>query len=232
MPPLIQALKDKDILVREETAWALGGIDDSSIVGPLSGLMKDTNEDWGVRIGAARGLALQRINYDYALEFLAVTLTRDPESLHRCTAAVALGEIKDPRTIKHLISALGDVSTSAVFALQEIGEPAVEPLITIISISDIDDIAHFFNVDRGACQEWWEKNEYRVRSYAIDILGMIGDRRAVDPLINLLKDEDQSIQEKTFEALIEITGKDFGVDYGAWQEWWEKNKENILMDEK
>lgn len=67
-------------------------------------------------------------------------------------------------------------------ALVKIGKPAVEPLIAALT----------------AESEW-------VRSLAAETLGIIGDRRAVDALINLLQDDDESVKVKTYAA--EALGK-------------------------
>ncbi|NSW54250.1 MAG: HEAT repeat domain-containing protein [Anaerolineae bacterium] len=68
-------------------------------------------------------------------------------------------------------------------ALVKIGKPAVEPLIAALTAES---------------DEWG-------RSLAAETLGIIGDRRAVDALINLLQDDDESVRVKTYAA--EALGK-------------------------
>lgn len=72
---------------------------------------------------------------------------------------------------------------NAIEALVEIGEPAVEPLIQALN------------------NESWV-----VREAATEALGKIGDERAVEPLIKVLDDEDETtfVREAAAEALGEI----------------------------
>ena len=55
-------------------------------------------------------------------------------------------------------------------------------------------------------------------------MGRIGDKRAVEPLIEALKDEDEGARWLAAEALKKITGNDFGEDYEEWRKWYEKQK--------
>ena len=68
-----------------------------------------------------------------------------------------------------------------------------------------------------------EKNP-RVRQRAAFILGMSKDPRAVEPLIAALKDGDTTVQDRAAEALVKITGQDFGKDQGKWRQWWKENQ--------
>ncbi len=65
------------------------------------------------------------------------------------------------------------------------------------------------------------------RSSAAWALGKIGDKRAVEPLIAVLKDKGSYVRYYASEALTKITGKDFGEDQAQWQKWWEQNKSSF-----
>jgi len=70
----------------------------------------------------------------------------------------------------------------------------------------------------------------RVRRGAAFALGIIRDSRAVEPLIDALKDEYEQVQNRAISSLRQITGKDydFGEDPVKWQQWWEQNKDKFL----
>jgi len=56
------------------------------------------------------------------------------------------------------------------------------------------------------------KRESReLRAGVAKALGEIGDARAVDALIEALKDEDRGVRERSIDALVEIAKKDLGV---------------------
>jgi hypothetical protein len=60
------------------------------------------------------------------------------------------------------------------------------------------------------------------RRRAAASLGNLQDFRAVDPLVKSLRDEDTFVQKYALEALIKLTGQQFGNDPEKWQEWWKK----------
>ena len=128
----------------------------------------------------------------------------------RVRAALALGEIKDSRAAEPLLAILKDedhiIRASAVMALAKIIDPsAMEPLIAALK----------------------DKSK-RIRRRAAVALGGIKDYRAIEPLIAALKDERLIVRVKSAYALYEITGTDLGRSTEKWQEWWAKNKQNIL----
>ncbi|MFC1632255.1 HEAT repeat domain-containing protein [Candidatus Omnitrophota bacterium] len=104
-----------------------------------------------------------------------------------------------------LILALKDKDASvrvhAEWALLEIKDPrAVEYFIPILK----DD--HYF-----------------VRQTAARALADIKDPRAVEPLIEALRDE-ASVRNNARQALIEITGQNFGNKPMQWHEWLEQDR--------
>jgi HEAT repeat protein len=95
----------------------------------------------------------------------------------------ALGDIGDDRAVEPLIDVLmkdqySGVRWRAARALAQIGEPAVEPLIGLLS-HPVEDIR-------------WK---------AAIALGEIGDRRAIPPLIWLLHDHDHFVKGRAAHAL-------------------------------
>jgi HEAT repeat protein len=99
----------------------------------------------------------------------------------RHAAARALGEIRDIRAINPLIAALKDntlidhpfinelidTQEAPIWALKKIGEPTIQPLISALKDND--------NVYIGA----------------VKVLAEIGDKRAVEPLIAILENDER-----------------------------------------
>ncbi len=67
-----------------------------------------------------------------------------------------------------------------------------------------------------------------VRRAAIEKIGEIKDPRAIEPLIETLKDKDNdsNVVLSAKDALLKITGtgNDFWRDITKWKEWWQENK--------
>lgn len=126
-----------------------------------------------------------------------------------CNAVNALPESFDVnQTIEPLITALMNEwapGNKIAKKLVKIGRPAIEPLVVAL------------------------KNEHsNVRFNAAWVLGEISDIRAVDPLIENLKNDSLSDKRSADKALMKITGQNFNEDITKWQEWREKNKESLL----
>ena len=168
LEPLIKALEDED--VRYYATDALGKIGDKRAVYPLINIL---NTKIGVtdRVCTKVVKALGSIGDSRAVEPLIEAL-EDKERYVRYNAADALGKISDKRAVEPLIKALEDkdqyVREIAADALVKIGNGAVEPLIKTLE-----------NKDKGGY----------VCYSAADALGKIGDKRAIEPLIKLLRIE-------------------------------------------
>ena len=148
--------------------------------------------DDGVRSRAAE--ALGELKASEAVPQLIRALV-DPAPSIRESAAKALGMIGDARATGHLIRALGDeweVHRAAVKALEGIGTPAVEALLRNLE---------FLKTIRPV----YPRNG--VMGGVIEALGGIGDRRAVEPLMEALKDESSLVREKAAAALGRIGDK-------------------------
>jgi len=62
----------------------------------------------------------------------------------------------------------------------------------------------------------------RVRLGAMSALARTGNRDAVPPVIELLKDENEVIRRRARKSLIELTSQDFGDQIELWKQWYEK----------
>jgi HEAT repeat protein len=203
--PLIASLRSKNLKIRVRAAIVLGEIKDLRAVEPLIAALKD--KKYLIRASAVAALA--QIDDPRAIEPLIAAL-KDEHPFVRVVASRELGKLKYLRAAGPLLDALRDedidVRRSVVEALVELKDPrTVEPLIAALK----------------------DGNKGTRRGAAIS-LGAIKDPRAIEPLIAALKDERLIVRVKSAYALYEITGKDFGRNQEKWQEWWIKNKRNIL----
>jgi len=227
--PLIYVLKiDENRDVRTKAAWALGQIDDPRSVDPLSyASVKDAD-------GYVRGEAYKALQKNTAggdkVDARSVDpiigALKDKNDEVRYRAAEALGILKNATAVDPLIYVLKidenrDVRTKAAWALGQIDDPrSVDPL-SYASVKDADgyvrgeaykalqkntaggDKVDARSVDPiiGALKD---KND-EVRYRAAEALGILKDAAAVDPLIDVLKnDENRDVRTKAAWALGEI----------------------------
>ncbi|MGD2152502.1 MAG: HEAT repeat domain-containing protein, partial [Gemmatimonadales bacterium] len=210
-------LEDDDPRVRRYAAWALGELENDRGVMPLIQSLDDRDAD--VRLVAAWGLG--EIKDDMAV-YPLIELLDDDEPLVREMAALALGEIEDPAAVRPLtealrrderlrepvIWALGEIDTrdanrarNAAFAswgrdswgndevwTGRLGSSEARPLA-----ADLDALTAALRHD-----------DPRMRRSAAEWLGIRGDERAVDPLLDTLRDSRPAVRAMAVWALDEI----------------------------
>jgi HEAT repeat protein len=133
----------------------------------------------------------------------------------RRDAARTLGEIGDPAAVEPLIQLLrtespgSRVQKSAMWALAEIGGPAVESLIEALrdenrsvreraanALGEIRDTRAVQPLIHALEDEYWP-----VRKAAVIALGIIGDAGAVEPLLEALQDDEGPVRKAAEEWL-------------------------------
>ncbi len=177
---LVRLLNHSDPDIVYHAAEALGEIGDAGAVEPLITVLKH-EEMSGVRWKTAESLV--KIGTPSVEPLISVLQHSDSDV--RWKAAIALGEIRDPRAIGPLIRQLSDtdrfVKGRVAHALGMIGVPAVDPLIQALH-------------DGDGNQRW----------AAAIALGGIRDPRAVEPLILALADKYENVRAEAAAALVAI----------------------------
>ncbi len=169
--PVIQSLTSPDPRVRRETAYLLGELGDPLAVEPLARLLDDPDP-------------VVRKNACYALGALAPA-TGDPGWVVRALVA----RLGDPD---------GDVADQARSALVRFGRAAVDALVEVCRNARPHVVVRALNAlrDIGSPQaepvmiELLTHPDRRVRVAAVSGLVEVGTARAVEPLLQALRDED------------------------------------------
>lgn len=176
----IDLLNDPDWVVRREAAITLGEMADERCVEPLAKALRDG--DWQVR-----EVAIEAMGHvgSPAVEML-IRLLRDWDV--RKYAILALGKIRDERVLDPLMHQLrnDEFRDDAINALVELGEPSVPRFIA--ALKDRDE---------------------NVRKAAVLGLGRIKNSEAIDPLIDMLGDNDW-FTRLTAAAALESIGDERG----------------------
>ena len=180
VPLLISALKEHHWSKKPKISEALVKIG-APVVLPVIALIKDKGLDKDTHEYARK--ALKEVNDIDAVEPFIEAL--NDEDLME-PVIYALGQIGDPRTIGPLVKVLDknnlSVRKAVCKSLVHFGALAVEPLITYLE----------------------DKDSSSARDIAEEILGQIGDKRALKALITALRDEDDSVRKAAVDALKEM----------------------------
>jgi HEAT repeat protein len=151
-------------------------------------VLKDDN--WDARLKSIENA--RTLNESDAVDVLTEGL-KDKNSSIRIKAAEALGNYNHTRSRDALIQALGDnnsqVADQAKISLVQIGVAAVVPLIAALKV---------------------ENSTHRAN--AAQVLGRLGDPRAIGPLRQLqMESNDREIQTKVAYALRKLDWKERGT---------------------
>ncbi len=193
--PLVSLLRDKDRAVREAAIGALTAIGEPSV--PVLGLCLS---DPLALVQEAASTVLASIADERVLEPLTVSL-RNRDWIVRMQAAKALGRIKDSRAVEPLIPLLQDsvkaVREEAAAALAAIGDAAVPALLTALAHSEwlvrLHAVEALGKTRSPAAVEpllsaLFNDPDTAIKEDAIRALGQIGDGRAVEFLVQAMKE--------------------------------------------
>ncbi|MFC1509750.1 HEAT repeat domain-containing protein [Candidatus Omnitrophota bacterium] len=171
--------------VRFVSIVALGKIGDIRAIEVFVAALGD--KDFDVRYAAVQELI--RIGTPVVAPVVKAFFFDEREANGRMGAVTVLGAIRDARSIEALIKGFGDtrprLKEKIETTLEEIGEPAVEPLIRALALSDED---------------------WPIKVSAIKTLGNIGGVRAAEALIADLDGESGVMRRQIAKALSEIGG--------------------------
>ncbi|UCD54652.1 MAG: HEAT repeat domain-containing protein, partial [Candidatus Omnitrophota bacterium] len=207
--PLIEALQDKDWSLPRNSVEALGKIGDARAVEPLIKLLKEAD----VYLKAYSAIALGEIGDASAVEALIEAL-EDDDSGVRNRSVQALAKIGDARAIEPLIITLKDTSytvrrdsASALEALNWKPQNQEQQITYLIAKGEWEELEE---MDPPPVEYLIEALEYCIdyRTYVIDTLGVIGDARAVEPLIKLWEKLGDSYYNKENKRyIVEALGR-------------------------
>jgi len=190
-PALIHLLADERASVRRSAAQALGAARDARALSPLLAALADP--DAPVRAGAAE--ALGRLGDNRAGDALAAMLA-DPDEDCRTRAAFALAELGDARAAPYL--------TQLLLLRPEYAE-CITILRSLGKVKEACDTPQLIT-------EYYAGPDPLMRPELSEIIRLLGDERAVEPLIELLTAQDTpaQIRRAAIDGLAVLKAKEAG----------------------
>ncbi len=213
--PLVRLLKDGDATVRKAGAVALeqmaGVLDTAAAAALVQELHQQTDEEH-------RDLVIRLLGVvPNAIEPLGAMLRHRDETA-RVTAGTILEHLLDPRSADALVDAmtdpaLGDIAVRTLRKLSAIRtriDGAFDKLRGIEEPGEreqvrMEVVQELLAIGRPSVEiliEYLEDDDWIVREAAADLLGKIGDVRAVEGLMERLRaDKDSGVKELAIKAL-------------------------------
>ncbi len=202
---LVSCLYDDSILVRETSQWILEHIGEPAIEPLLQQLMQSSRNSDDI-IHILSKIASSKL--DVLINLLATT--RDIQQLSYIIQLV--GKLREPDAINHLIPFVNhsnrQIIITTIDALINIGELTIEPLFEKIhneSIFPINEMMPLFirykKFSVPKLIEMMQSPNNSLRIFAARSLGIIEDKRAIEPLIHGLSDPNPQFVEACARAL-------------------------------
>jgi HEAT repeat protein len=198
--PLIQALKNENITIREWVSFTLGNLQDDRIIEPFVEIIQDQHEELFLRLSLIR--ILGTLKKSQIVEPLVAILESDNNINVKINIAEVLGNVGDERAVKPLIREICEikdtrVKRAAINALAEIGDLRAVDIITKVLKEEED-----FSTQSSAVYALGKLkdpssydlilplvNNTGLRQAVIIALGNLGDKRACRLLTDLLEKE-------------------------------------------
>lgn len=186
VPALLEALQGEYFTVRSRAALALGKIGEPKAIQTLLHALKDTEDE----VRSAACLALGSFKDPATFDDITNVLLDDPKIEVRQAAARALGNTQHPAALPYLMEALHDsywwfereyAASELLLAIEKMGVAAVNPLIEAL-----------------------QDKEGTVRKFAANLLGKLGDPRAIEPLGMALYDLHHEVGKVSAESLAQF----------------------------
>ena len=213
--PLVRLLRDEDAAARKAGALALeqmAGVLDPAAASALVQDLHELKDDEQRRVVTALLGVIPN-----AIEPLTAML-KHPDAEARLTAAAILEHLLDPRSADACVDAIGDpaLQETAVRTLKKLGlireriDQTFEALRAVEDSSQREEarmaaVIELLGIGRPSVEiliEYLEDDDWLVREAAADLLGKIGDIRAVEPLMKRLEqDRDTGVKEISLKSL-------------------------------
>lgn len=213
---------EPDKQIRQKIIHGIRNLDKwkTYMVKKIADLLYNSNSNYGIRYNAANLLGKKGNNF--ATDALCISLLNDKNANVRSMAALALGNIKDPRAMEFLIGAVINrdeninIRSNAIFALGEIGNPKATKILTDILFGieappklKIHSATALRKIEGNNAQSVLEQALYQnsdstVRVCILHELAKISNRKVVETLINFLKNDDVTKGKRVIETIEEV----------------------------
>lgn len=212
---LVGLLEDREESVRKAGAAALeqmAGVLDTETAAALVALLHKGSE------GETKQLVTHLVGAIPTAVRPLCEMMKHPDPEAQVTAATMLDHLLDPRSVDAFIDALGQPAVREIAvgtlkklsAIRERIDEAFNALRDVEGASEREEarmatVIDLLGIGRPSVEiliEYLEDEDWLVREAAADLLGKIGDVRAVEPLMKrLARDKDTGVKELAIKAL-------------------------------
>lgn len=216
----------------------LAGCDDPNVVARAERELSKTGKShWGSYITGIRNVARNRAKM-LPKPSKRSKAGKDPSTttghMFSGGGSQSLAEVLEQRRIKRLLSKVNGMSTAELLKVVA----SDDPMMRVAALGAFQRRAsgatgrQMLKSRLSSITQALKSPNEEVRIAAAQLLGGLGDRRAVPDLIGLIPDDSKRVRMEAVNALRAITYRRFGPTYdssedecraeaGKWKEWWE-----------
>ncbi len=229
VPAVLGASKSSNLIERRLATHLMDGMRDARLTAAMPELLGDA--DARVRQNACYATVK---NWDAAVVPRLTALLSDPDEGARSAACWCLRDHRDlsqlPVYMK-MIEEDGPAAGYAITLLPDYNLPR-EQLVRFFSSTNLPVVSIAFTHMR---HQKLQLNEIEplltnslamARMWGLVPLTEIGDTKAVDRMVAMLRDPNEVVRHSVRAKLRHLTGQRIGADPAAWEKWWAENKNN------
>ena len=207
--PLVAALHDSNAEVRRIAAEALGNLGDSRAVEPLLAVLKYSYAEYPADSAFKRSVAMALRKLGASSEDPLLIALQDIDETVRRRALLALGQMWQIPELIDLADGSAEVRRRAAVSLGNLGDArVVKPLVAALR----DDDAQVRRNAVVSLGQIWQMQDLvalgdhneSTRQNAALTLGRLGDKRAIQPLLAVLRDSDRKVRRYAARALRQL----------------------------
>jgi hypothetical protein len=234
VPVVLAGLESSDQTERSHAATAMAELQDARLVGLIPALARDTNPR--VRAAACQAAAQ---NWDARFASLLTESLRDPSSEVRVAALESLrrhasdAESQVP-VYEQMLAEDGVAAPSAIMLLGSLGHAPFsrEQLIHLLSSTNLPVVSTAFtqlrrNLERDELEPLLTNSLSVARLMGLGELTRIGDKAAVDRIVFMLHDPNETVRWRVRSSLRRLSDQKLGADPAAWEKWWAGNRDTF-----
>jgi HEAT repeat protein len=230
VPTVLQALSDADPAVRKSALLVAGELSDPQFVAPVLKLLEEKDPQ-------TRKRACYAAQQNWDRQFVSPMMHRlcdpDPETaraaqfcLQRRFSDVTL----DSATLRRLLVQDSPASQIALQVLETRGEVSRPDLLRSLGSTNLPVVSIAFNQLRYTVQldelsPLITNSLPMARMMALGVLVRMADKPAVDRVVSMLHDPNETIRWRARSALRRLTGQKLGAEPAAYEKWWTEHKD-------
>ncbi len=193
---------------------------------------------------------LAQISLQHASPKKAETVEQENQRLEVVEGCVAgMAQLRDPKAVAFVFKSAGRSSLQAALRAPFIAalgamqtQEGADNLVALrkktrsapirIHVALAMQTSQQTSLTKTLLEDLAKSRYWQVKATAIQALAQTPSKKAMPALIKIIGGKNPRLEYEAYQALVELTGQDFGANPKGWTTWWGKNKETWAPPKK